>query len=46
MKERFKVLSKETGLEGFPGLIKIDVIKILIVINNKDRFYTFVDKGY
>ena len=46
MKECSKVLNKETGFKGFPGFIEINIIKIFIIINNKNRFYTFVNKGY
>ena len=34
------------GFEGFLGLIKINIIKIFIIINNKNYFYTLVNKGY
>ena len=46
MKERSIKLNKETVKKKFPGPIKINIIKIPIIINNKNRFYTFINKGY
>ena len=33
-------------LKGFLKPIKINITKILIIINNKNHFYTLINKNY